>query len=227
MRPLPAGGGLPELDDEANEAKRRKALHERCLQYRNRLRERDPFEVARKAAMGIRPGHSGETILFGEHWTETYEIKWPDLTVKSIRGETPPLEIEAIWLHYLDRAGGLPLAGRWVNLSEIGGLFYQQAFQGYSGDLIARAWSENPEGLRQRCLAEGGWQFDGPGDLAFEWRVLPRLPVCLCFRCSKDSSGAWATILFDAAAGYYVAADVAAISGSRLTQRLIHGADGL
>lgn len=221
MTPLPPEGGLPYLDGEANEEKRRKALVERCGEYRNRLRERDPFQVARMAAMAVRQVDSGEINLYGEHWDDFYGISWSRLVVTGAGGEPAPLQTEVLWLHYLDRADGRPLTGRWVNLSEIGGLFYQQAFQGYTGDEIARAWGGNPDGLRQRCITEGGWQVDGPGDLAFEWRALPRLPVCLCFRSPSGASAAWATVLFDAAAGHYVAADVAAIVGKHLADRLL------
>lgn len=225
MSAFPAGGGMPELDGAANEEIRQKALQERCFQYRARLRERDPFELARLAAMGTGRGGSGEPILYGEHWAEPYEITWPALAVTGTRGEPAPLHTEALWLHYLDRADGRPLAGRWVNLSEIGGLFYQQAFQSYTGNKIARAWGENLEGLRRRCVAEGGWKVDGLGDLAYEWRALPRLPVCLCYRGPTGSSAAWATVLFDAAADHYAAADVAAIVGRQLAGRLVRGMD--
>lgn len=215
----------PSLDRKANEEVRQKALQERCLQYRERLRERNPREVARKAAMGLKQGNTGEAILCGEHWNKPYQIAWPHLSVTNAMGETAALNTEILWLHYLSRADGHPLTGRWVNLSEIGGLFYQQAFHGYTGDKIAQAWSENPEGLKERCLARGGWQVKGAGDLAFEWRILPRLPVCLCYRKPTGSSDAWATMLFDAATSHYAAADVAAIAGKQLADRLICGLD--
>ncbi|MCJ7806830.1 MAG: DUF3786 domain-containing protein, partial [Clostridia bacterium] len=81
-------------------------------------------------------------------------------------------------------------------------------------------WGDNIEGLRQNCLATGGWAIPGLADLAFEWRVLPRLPLCLCYRLPVETNEARATVLFDAAAGHYVAADVAAIVGKYLADLL-------
>ncbi len=98
-------------------------------------------------------------VLRGEHWDGLYEITWSGLPVTGKKGAPAPLHTEALWLHYLARADGYPLAGRWVNLSEIGELYYQQAFQGYTGDALARTWGGALEGLEGKCRAEGGRVF--------------------------------------------------------------------
>ena len=213
-------GSTPELNQKANEAKRRLALLELCDQLRGKLQQRDPRELARKAALSITANPDGSLTLFGEKMLETFSIKVPAYTVSDSKDQPARLQSEMLWLHYLDRADGNPLTGRWVNLSEIGGLFYQQAFQGYCGDELAAAWGSDIEGLRQSCLASGGWPLNGLADLAFEWRILPRLPLCLCYRLPAENKPAWATILFDAATNHYVAADVAAIVGKELADRL-------
>ncbi len=211
------------LNSEANQEKREQALKERCREYKTSLKERDPQEIARFAAVSIMHDREGKPVLCGEHFQETYYISWPELEVTLSCGTPAKLQKKLLWLHYLDRADGTPLTRRWVNLSEIGGLFYQQAFQGYCGDELAEAWGADLQGLKQSCLNQGGWEMAGPGDLAFEWRVLPRLPLCLCYRLPDESKPAWATMLFDAAAGHYVAADVAAIVGKELADRLKPG----
>lgn len=224
MSPAPSDQRRASLDAQANEEARLQALKDRCSEYRRRLVSRDARALAVASALGLsetadgsgNPGFS----LHGDCWGEPHKITWPDLAVTDAGGCAVQPRTEALWLHYLDRADGHPLTGRWVNLSQIGGLFYQQAFQGYSGDELAEAWGGRLAELRQWCRLQGGWEVGGMGDLAFEWRVLPRLPVCLCYRGPSDSSQAWATVLFDAAAGHYVAADVAAIVGKQLVERL-------
>jgi hypothetical protein len=213
-------GLTPELDQKANEVKRRLALLELCSQLRVKLQQRDPRELARKAALGIATDSDGSLTFFGEQLFEAFTIKVPAYNVFDCNGQPASLQSEMLWLHYLDRADGSPLTGRWVNLSEIGGLFYQQAFQGYCGDELAAAWGSDIEGLRKSCLASSGWPLNGLADLAFEWRILPRLPLCLCYRLPAENKPAWATILFDAAANHYVAADVAAIVGKELADQL-------
>lgn len=215
------GNRPPELNEAVNEEKRRRSLQERCAQYRESLMRRDPRELARLAAMSINKQTDGSFMLGGAHFAGEYRVSWPSLAVTDSSGQPASLQTETLWLHYLDRADGHPLAGRWVNLSEIGGLFYQQAFQGYSGDMLAEYWGNNSEGLRKSCLESGGWSLPNLADLAFEWRVLPRLPLCLCYRLPAGTKGAWATILFDATAHHYVAADVAAVAGKKLADRLI------
>ncbi len=209
-----------ELDELSNEAKRKQALRERCAEYHQSLLEVDPEVLARNAALAIGRNREGFLYLSGELMLENYLIYPPTFAITKSKGEPATLREELLWLHYLERADGTPLSGRWVNLSEIGGLFYQQAFQGYCGDELAEAWGDDLEGLKKSCFAAGGWPIQGLADLAFEWRVLPRLPLCLCYRLPGGKESAWATMLFDASADHYVAADVAAIVGKNLTDKL-------
>lgn len=211
---------IPELDRALLDNKKRKALEELCKKYKAALREKDPHLIARLAALSLHKSETGTPFFIGEHLQEAHRINWPELTITNTEGKPVSLQTEALWLHYLVKADGHPLTGRWVNLSEIGGLFYQQAFQGYCGDELAEEWRDNIDGLRNICLSMGGWFIRGLTDLAFEWRVLPRLPLCLCYRKPVEGSKAWATMLFDASAHHYVAADVAAIVGKALADRL-------
>ncbi len=208
------------LNPQLNERLRKKALLERCAEYRLEIQRRDPYQLAGAAALSISESKRGSLLLSGEYLDVNHRISWPDLLITDDKEKPASLQTTALWLHYLNRADGHPLTGRWVNLSEIGGLFYQQAFQGYSGDELAAAWENDLEGLRSHCRFNGGWEISGMGDLAFEWRILPRLPICLCYRLPQDTKKAWATMLFDAAANHYSAADVAAIEGKKLADRL-------
>jgi hypothetical protein len=210
----------PRLDRNEIDKKRKRALQAICENFRETLRQRDPQSIAAKAAISICRDGIDELSLSGEYFFETHTISWPALAITDSDGKPVPDQVEALWLHYLEKADGHPLSRRWVNLSEIGGLFYQQAFQGYCGDELAAAWGDDIEGLRETCRAAGGWPISGLADLAFEWRVLPRLPLCLCYRHPSGSKGAWATMLFDASANHYMAADVAAVIGKHLADRL-------
>jgi len=210
----------PGLDRNAIDEKRKLALQTSCENFREIIRQRDPQSVAAKAAISLCRNETGELCLRGDYFFEAHTISWPALTITGAGGKPVPAQVEALWLHYLEKADGQPLSRRWVNLSEIGGLFYQQAFQGYCGDELAAAWGGDIEGLRETCRAAGGWPLTGLADLAFEWRALPRLPLCLCYRLPSDSKDAWATMLFDASANHYMAADVAAIIGKQLSDSL-------
>jgi hypothetical protein len=144
------------------------------------------------------------------------------MEVRDGEGERAPPRKELLWLHYLDRADGSPLSGRAVSLRELGGggTFYQQAFQGYAGDVLARSWGGNLEGLARRCREDGGWMISGPADLNFEWLALPRVPVYVHYRVPGGQAGPQAVVLFDAVACHYIAVDVAAVLGKTLVDRL-------
>jgi len=210
----------PELDQAALEKHKQQSLYEKCSEIREKLNKREPETIARLAGLALEPAEKGSLWLVGNYLLDTCRISWPDLQITGGNLKPVSLELEALWLHYLERADGTTLTRRWVNLSEIGGLFYQQAFQGYSGDELAAYWQDDLERFKQACLAEGGWPVQGLGDLAFEWRVLPRLPLCICYRLTAAERGAWATILFDSSANHYVAADVAATVGKTLSDCL-------
>lgn len=222
-------GAKPLLDPQAMDEQREAALRQQLDRQRKALRQRDPAVVARLAAMSLVRGGPDQVRLEGELWQTPYAITWPDISIicRDLRVPVTPRH-ESAWLHYLNRADGQPLAGRWVNLREIGGVFYQDAFQGYAGDELAAAWGANRDGLVRRCRALGGWEVRGLADVAFEWPALPRVPLCVCYRPPTGEGAAWATVLFDASAGHYVAADVAAILGKDLVERLKPGPpDGL
>lgn len=209
------------LDGEENEARRRKAMEERCSSYRSALQQRNPFDVANKAALSAEAGPGDDVALRGEHLMKSYTVHWPQVIVLDKGDNRIEGRIEALWLHYLHRADGTPLAGRWVNLSEIGGLFYQQAFQGYCGDELATFWQDDLENLERVCRQQGGWPRPGPGDFSCEWRILPRVPLLLSYRLPMGDNPAWATMLFDAATNHYIAADVAAIFAKELADKLM------
>ncbi len=210
----------PGLNRTALDKIKQQSLTEKCTELKEKLSKRQPETIARLAGLALEPAANDTLWLIGNYLLETCRISWPNLQIICSNSKPVSLGLEALWLHYLERADGEALTRRWVNLSEIGGLFYQQAFQGYSGDELAAYWQDDLEGFKKTCLSEGGWPVQGLGDLAFEWRVLPRLPLCICYRLTDSENGAWATILFDSSASHYVAADVAATVGKELSDRL-------
>jgi len=215
------------------EAARERALGERCLVLRSGLESRDPAVVAALAAMAVSGGAastSGKCLTLSGHlWGRGYRVSWPGLAVTDEQGLPASLRDELLWLHYLDRADGSPLQGRMVSLRELGGggLFYHQAFQGYTGDELARAWGSRLDGLALQCRRAGGWVVGGPADLTVEWQVLPRVPLYLTYRRPRGRAPARAAVLFDAAAGHYLAVDAAAVLGKQLVERLMPGAGAL
>jgi hypothetical protein len=100
-------------------------------------------------------------------------------------------------------------------------LFYQQAFQGYSGDRLARRFGADPESFTRAGLAVGGKPVPelGGGCLAFD--PLPAVRLAAILWPGDDEFAARASILFDAAAPHYLPTDGLALLGAGLTSRLL------
>ena len=147
-----------------------------------RLRALDPAGIARRAGGAF----DGRSLEFS-YWQSTVRLLWPELTAVHAEDGKPCATFDqAMLLYYLDAADGAPLAGRWIGYRELpDGGFYHQAYQGYSGDRLARAFGEHPQELPRAAEALGG-EFDGcaghagvrlqtpaphpPGGCAVAWR---------------------------------------------------------
>ena len=68
-------------------------------------------------------------------WNDDWLIRWPDGTIGGTAGQMCSPDKQVMILHYLTGADGTTPAGRWIAFHELpSGMFYAQAFQGYSGN---------------------------------------------------------------------------------------------
>jgi hypothetical protein len=128
---------------------------------------------------------------------------------------------QALLAYHLRTTDGSTEEGRWISFSELpDGAFYFRAFQGYTGDLLARAFGGDLEALARAAEKLGGRR-GAEGDLAFSFRALPRVPLhIVCWRGDEEFPPG-AKFLFDSSAGRHLPTDVCAILGGTLTRRLI------
>lgn len=127
----------------------------------------------------------------------------------------------ALLLYYFDRSDGAPLAGRWVAFGDLpDGRFYVQAFEGYTGSVLAGVFGDDLDGFCRAAQSLGG-EAVGLGEAAFAYRVLPNLSVlAVCWLGDEDFPTRY-QVLFDAAAANHMTTDGCAIVGSSLTRRLV------
>lgn len=166
----------------------------------------------------IPEGDDGLQLWF---FNRAYIIEWPDIVVRDSAGEIPSNPVQATLLQHLGMADGTPLAGHWVSLRELPeGAFYEQAFQGYTGNLLARTFRGDLEGFREAALELGGEPLE-LGDAAFRFWALPRIPLAVVYWSGGEEFPASVQALFDASAGHYHHLEMLAHLGSLLAQRLI------
>lgn len=168
-------------------------------------------------------GDAAGSGLVLDYWDRSVRIEWPDLRmVDTGLSQELGLFDQVVLLYYLDTADGSPLADRWVSFRELpGGAFYHQAFQGYSGDQLAKAFASDLDGFQRAARTLGGDPLTGLGEFAYAFQPLPRLRLAAILWPGDDEFPTRAAILFDASATHYMVLDGLAILGSRLVSRLV------
>lgn len=215
---------MPGLTEQAGGTVERaqQAWQESMLRQMDELRA--TVQTCEPGRLAARCGaaYDGSSIKL-RYWLQWIEIAWPALTM-NILPDGKPLSVfdSAAILYYLYHADGAPMADRWVSFRELpGGGFYHQAFQGYSGDRLARSYAAQPEALHQAARQLDGWPLSGLPGIAYAFLPLPCIRLAAILYPGDDEFPTTARILFDAAASHYTTIDGLALLGAGLSSRLI------
>ena len=157
------------------------------------------------------------------YWGEIVEIACADLKAHKLADGTEcSIYDTGVLLYYLREADGTPMAEHWIGYRELpGGNFYSQAFQGYSGDRLARVYGNEPENYKKGAQALEGISLTGLPGVAYAFLPLPRIRLASMLHPGDDEFAARGSVLFDAAASHYMTTDGLALLGSGLVGRLI------
>jgi hypothetical protein len=191
-------------------------LEPKVTALRAELRRLPSDDVARRSGAIIDKGRLRLTMLF-----ETYEVETIDYVVSRPDGGEVNSFLQSLVLAYLDTADGGPPADRWVSFRDLpNGSFYNQAFQGYGPDRLAKRWQLDIAGFSAACRALGGTPI-GHGDSGFAFPVLPRVDIAAIYWLGDEDFASKASILFDANAHFSMVTDGLAILGSRLVDSIL------
>lgn len=157
-------------------------------------------------------------------WQE-YVVSADDFTVRRAGADKEASSFtQSLILTYLATADGTTPSSRWVGFRDLpDGMFYTQAFQGYSGRRLVR---ELPEGLvsfHRAAQALGGEPLD-LGDAAYVFTVLPRVHLALVYWEGDEEFPSQARVLFEDTTARYLPTDGLAILGSQLVGRILKAA---
>jgi hypothetical protein len=157
------------------------------------------------------------------YWGEWVRVSCIDWKVrKEADGAECSIYDTGMLLYYLREADGIPMSDKWIGYRELpGGNFYSQAFQGYSGDRLAKAYGERPEDYAQAARELDGIHLDGLPGVAYAFLPLPRIHLATILYPGDEEFAARASVLFDAAASHYMTTDGLALLGAGLVGRLI------
>lgn len=199
----------------------REKMIAKAAELRAALQNSDPHLMAMRTGAEFTPGDNGAGIFRIRFFGEPYVISFPDLEVRlegthKVRG----LNRSSMFLYYLSTADGSPLTGKWVAFRDLpGGMFYHQAYQGYSGDRLAKAIDNRPAVFERAARTLGGTKLE-LGDVAFAFKALPRVTVAAVYYSGDEDFPATANVLFDGSASHYLPTDALAGIGSALVDRL-------
>src|SRR3972149_2044254 len=113
-------------------------------------------ERAKKAGANYEKGKGGEKITL-QFFSEPYHIQFPQIEFHSPSKKVVSLVTRILLLHYLLRADGNPLTGRWVAYKDIpGGLLYAGVFARRVTEPLQRRFGKKAESFKRTGIQSGG-----------------------------------------------------------------------
>ncbi len=155
--------------------------------------------------------------------TRTYRVSFPDFAfVDENDADTEvPIQEQVLILHYMSAMEKKPVSGKWIAYREIpGAAFYYSSFVKRAIDPLKKVFGQNTAGLPPAADKIGGKAIDN-GDVGYEFRVLPKVPLQLILWEGDEEFAPEANILFDETAGSYMSPEDAAWLAGMLVYRLI------
>jgi hypothetical protein len=204
-------------------------LPARLAELRQALATADPIQLAERAGATFEPiPNSGEAsgslsgVLHLPVWGRLVQVTFPQFEA-SLEADQKPLGMleQVLLAYYFTLTDGSPPAQRWISFTELPeGRFYTRAFQGYTGDGLAKNFGSDLSAFTQAALNCLGIPHRDLGDAAFEFPALPRLPVLVVAWLGDEDFPTRYQVLFDAHADRHLTTDGCAILGSALVRRL-------
>jgi hypothetical protein len=141
--------------------------------------------------------------------------------VRAEDGAVPASIMQSLILTYLSTADGTPPTDRWVGFRELpNGLFYAQAFQGYTGAELVRDFNGDVERFKRASEKLQG-RVVPIGEAGYAFQVLPRLKLAVTMWAGDDEFPSQAQVLFQETAPHYLITDGLAIVGSLLIGQIL------
>jgi len=161
-------------------------------------------------------------------WRE-YVVSGDDFSVRRVdTGEEVPSFFQSLMLTYLVTADGTTPSSRWIGFRELpDGMFYAQAFRGYTGNRLVRELEGGVAAFRRAAEELGGEPLE-IGDAGYAFTVLPRVHLGVVYWEGDEEFPAQfptqARVLFEDTAAKYMPTDGLAILGSQLVGQILKAA---
>ena len=127
-----------------------------------------------------------------------YHIRFPELEFEdeAESQKEVPIQEQILILHYMLGPAPAALTDNWISYREIpGASFYYSAFVKRAIDPLKKVFGQNVKGLLRTGEILGGQSID-TGDVGYEFRLLPHVPVRLILWAGDDEFPAEANMVF-------------------------------
>jgi hypothetical protein len=201
-------------------------LTDRIEDLRAEIRGADPSILASRTGTDYTHKKDATGVFCLQFWDRSVQLSYPELHATDTQtGEALSAGMLALVLYYFKLSDSTPTSGRWISFSELpDGRFYNAAFQGYSGKLIAQQFQNDIRAFILAAKSSGGQalaETSGIGDAALAFKILPYVDLAVVYWLGDEDFPASCQVLFDASAPHHLSTDGCAILGSILTQRII------
>ena len=178
-------------------------------------------ERAKKAGADFQKGRDGEKITI-HFFSEPYDIQFPQIEFYSPSKKVVSLVTRILLLHYLIRADGNPLSGKWVAYKDIpGGLLYAGVFARRVTEPLQRKFGKSARLFKETGIRSGGEPVE-VGDASFILKAFPYVPLQYVLWEGDEEFPPSAQLLFDASVDHYLTLEDIVVLGQVTTGRLIN-----
>jgi hypothetical protein len=178
-------------------------------------------ERAKKAGAEYERGKGGEKITV-QFFSEPYHIQFPQIEFYSPSKKVVSLVTRILLLHYLIRADGYPLTGKWVAYKDIpGGFLYAGVFARRVTEPLQRRFGKSARSFKETGIRSGGEPVE-IGDASFTLHAFPYVSLQYVLWEGDEEFPPSVQLLFDSSVEHYLTLEDMVVLGQVTTGRLIH-----
>jgi len=173
----------------------------------NTLGTMNPNEVSRRSLAEYNPKNNNYSLKIFNYECNVF----PEERTLQYGNISPPsaseFYLQLSVINYLIGASDIPVMGQWVTEKQFpsGAIFFRGNHE-IPSRRIASLFGTNQDNFASMSLSLGAEKVEG-GDIAFEFRVFPRLPVRLLLWLEDDEFPARLSFLFDKTANLHFKLD--------------------
>jgi hypothetical protein len=178
-------------------------------------------ERTKKAGASYEKGKDGDKITV-HFFLEPYTIQFPQIEFYSPSKKVVSLVTRILLLHYLIRADGNPLTGKWVGYKDIpGGLLYAGVFARRVTEPLQRRFGKSARSFKETGIRSGGEPVE-IGDASFILHAFPCVPLQYVLWEGDEEFPPSVQLLFDASVDHYLTLEDMVVLGQVTAGRLIN-----